>query len=70
MHNEKETEYIKCYNCGKYITKEDAYKGKYCSLACSTLFSKCRNCTSFFKQKDGFSEFYCSKECAEADKIK
>ncbi len=65
MSENKEIQYIKCYTCGRFIVAEDAYKNKYCSLICSSVYDKCRNCGSFYVEKKGFSESYCSKECFE-----
>jgi len=65
MSENNESEYKRCYTCGKYLLAEDTYKNKYCSLACSSIFSQCQNCGSFFNSKEGYSENYCSSDCAD-----
>ena len=65
MSGINEIKYIKCLNCGKYINVSDAYKNKYCTLACSSNFSKCSNCGSFYLKIKGYSNKYCTIECAK-----
>jgi hypothetical protein len=65
----KEIEYMRCFNCGKFIITEDAYKEKYCSLICSSVYAKCSNCGTFYEAKKGYSENYCSCECSTAHEI-
>jgi len=59
----KEVEYMRCFTCNKFIIAEDAYKKKYCSLACSSQYTKCSNCGSFYEIKKGYSEKYCTIDC-------
>ncbi len=64
MSDNNTAEYIRCYNCGKHILAADAYKKKYCSIACSSMYEKCVNCGIFYMVKKGYSDKYCTKDCA------
>ncbi|MFW5712124.1 MAG: hypothetical protein ACOCZA_09265 [Spirochaetota bacterium] len=56
--------YVRCRNCGKYVSQEQAYNNFFCSAECSQKYARCKNCGKFFLVSESpYSEF-CSKECA------
>ncbi|MFP4179098.1 MAG: hypothetical protein ACLFNZ_02565 [Spirochaetaceae bacterium] len=55
--------FIHCRTCGRYLEKENAYNGQFCSSECSRRFAKCKNCGAYFFPADSEYEEFCSKEC-------
>jgi len=60
----KESNYIRCRTCGRYVEENQSIQRIYCSEECTHTFTRCPNCGNFFlnTEKNHDSSF-CSIEC-------
>ena len=57
-------EYIRCRNCGRYLSTEQLIQGGYCSEDCSNRFLACTTCGRYFQIGKGHLEQYCCPDCS------
>ena len=56
-------EYIRCYNCGKWIDETNAVAEFYCSGECTEQYERCFTCGRFFSKAKGIKSGICSESC-------
>jgi len=56
----------RCYTCGRYVSREAAYKDMFCSHACSYVYVACSVCGRYYRASAGSEaeQPYCSAGCA------
>ena len=64
---EKDLNYIRCSNCGKYFASEE--ENKICSDECKTYYESCRACGNYFISSRKENTIYCSNECGITPKL-
>lgn len=60
---EKDFNYIRCPNCGKYFIDTEAYNKMFCSRECKIFYRTCTTCGRYFSSSRAENILYCSETC-------
>ena len=64
---EKDFDYSRCPNCGKYFvpkeTAEEKQDTMFCSQECKKFYRACFSCGNYFSSSRSEVKIYCSETC-------
>ena len=60
---EKDFNYIRCPNCGKYFCNTEEPNKMFCSNECITFYKTCATCGRHFSSSRDENAVYCSETC-------
>jgi endogenous inhibitor of DNA gyrase (YacG/DUF329 family) len=67
MNKTGQTDFLRCYTCGKWLPVAGAYSGRFCSRECAHSYARCPVCGEYFELNKSTGDGFCSAECAGID---
>lgn len=61
---EKDYNYSRCPNCGKYFSNTDVDNKIFCSDECNNYYAACIVCGNYFSASRTENKLYCSEACS------